>query len=578
MSVRILGLVLVFAAAKLAAQTPASTTTPSPTPSRTTAGTSTPGTGADTSATGTAPIRTTTAGPQVDPAGVVGTRLLGGGGRLPPRVYERFLELAGGKDRARIVLIPTASETVDDPAGLQKALARWQQDHPGFHFELLHTRDRQRADDEAFCAPLRQATAVWLGGGAQKNLADAYLGTRVERELQALLARGGVVGGTSAGTAIQTRTMIQEGKENPIVATGFDFVPFAVSDQHFLKRSRLGRLVRVLGEHPGHFGIGVDEGTAVLLQGRTLEVLGDSKAVLVLPAVAGRPQQVLELAEGDRQDLVAWQRAARARAAAPWPPTPMAAPTLPNGTLLLAGGGPLPNGLVDRFVELAGGANAKIVVIGGATEPGSDDREPFADLLRQRGLPTVATLALRHPRDVDEAALATLRDATGLWFGGGRQWRFVDTYEGTPAVAAFHAVLARGGVIAGSSAGATIQGEFLVRGDPLGNTVMHCEGYERGFGFLPGCAIDQHFVARDRERDLVQLVGELPQLIGLGIDEGAALEVHGSLATVLGERTVAVFDARRPQQDRPTRHWLSPGDSWDLVAGERAAKPPASGR
>ncbi|MBL8736480.1 MAG: cyanophycinase [Planctomycetes bacterium] len=558
MSVRILGVVLVFATTQLAAQTPATApATPGATPTSHNAATS---------------------GPQVDPAGVVGTRLLGGGGRLPARVYERFLELAGGKERARIVLIPTASETVDDPAGLQKALARWQQDHPGFQFELLHTRDRQQADDEAFCAPLRTATAVWLGGGAQKNLADAYLGTRVERELQALLARGGVVGGTSAGTAIQTRTMIQEGRENPIVATGFDFVPFAVSDQHFLKRSRLPRLVRVLGDHPGHFGIGVDEGTAVLLQGRTLEVLGDSKAVLVLPAAAGRPQRVLELAEGEREDLVAWQRAARERAGAPWPATPMAEPKLQNGTLLLAGGGPLPNGLVDRFVELAGGANAKIVVVGGATEPGSDDHEPFATLLQQRGLAAVATLALRHPRDVDEAALAALRSATGVWFGGGRQWRFVDTYEGTPAVAAFHAVLARGGVIAGSSAGATIQGEFLVRGSPLGNTVMRCEGYERGFGFLPGCAIDQHFVARDRERDMVALIGQLPQLIGLGIDEGAAIEVRGSLATVLGERTVAVFDARRPQPDRPTMHWLSPGESWDLVAGARVAQAPPSGR
>lgn len=558
MSVRILGLVLVLATAGLAAQTPASAaTTPSGNPES-------PG--------------TATALPQVDPAGVVGTRLLGGGGRLPARVYERFLELAGGVDRARIVLIPTASETVDDAAGLQKALDRWQQEHPGFHFEVLHTRDRRQADDEAFCAPLRTATAVWLGGGAQKNLADAYLGTRVERELQALLARGGVVGGTSAGTAIQTRTMIQEGRDNPIVATGFDLVPFAVSDQHFLKRSRLGRLVRVLGDHPGHFGIGVDEGTAVLLQGRTLEVLGDSKAVLVLPAAAGRPQRVLELAEGEREDLVAWQRAARERAGAPWPATPMAEPRVPAGTLLLAGGGPLPNGLVDRFVELAGGAAAKIVVVGGAAEPGSDDHEPLATLLRQRGLATVTTLALRQPRDVDDTALATLRAATGVWFGGGRQWRFVDTYEGTPAVAAFHAVLARGGVIAGASAGATIQGEFLVRGDPRGNTAMRCEGYERGFGFLPGCAIDQHFVARDRERDMVALIGQLPQLIGLGIDEGTALEVRGSLATVFGERTVAVFDARRPRPDRPTMHWLSPGERWDLVAGERVEKAPATGR
>jgi cyanophycinase len=502
----------------------------------------------------------------IDPAGLPGTRMLGGGGKLPPRVYEHFLQLAGGPEKARVVLIPTASASVDDEAGRQKVLQRWQQEHPGFQFEVLHTRDRATADDEAFTAPLRAATGVWLGGGVQKKLAEAYLGTRVERELQALLARGGVVGGTSAGTAIQTRTMIQEGKEDPVVASGFDFVPFAISDQHFLKRQRLPRLVQVLGEHPGHFGIGVDEGTAVVVQGRSLQVLGDSKALLVLPAAAGREQQVVELAEGQGVDLVSWQRSARARTGSPWPPTPMAAPQVANGTLLLAGGGPLPQELVARFVERAGGKAAKVVVVGGAMPPSERDDEPFVRLLQKQGVADVRTLVLRHPRDVTAAELAKLADATGVWFGGGRQWRFVDAYDGTAAIAAFHAVLARGGVIGGSSAGATIQAEFLVRGNPLGNTDMWCEGYERGFGFLPGCAVDQHFVVRNREVDLRALVGKLPQLLGLGIDEGTALEVRGSLATVLGTGKVAVFDARRDRSSLAAQ-WLAAGDTFDLAAG-----------
>ncbi len=506
--------------------------------------------------------------PTIDPSGVPGTCLLGGGGKLPDTVYAEFLRRAGGPTAARIVLIPTASGTADEPGAADKTLQRWRGDHPGFQFEVLHTRDRAVADSEAFTAPLRAATAVWLGGGAQKRLADAYLGTRVERELHALLARGGIVGGTSAGTAIQTRTMIESGKEDPIVSTGFDLVPFAISDQHFLKRERLPRLVQVLGEQPGHFGIGVDEGTAVLVQGRSLAVLGDSKVLLVLPAAAGRGQRVVELANGDSTDLVTWQRCAIERTLAPWPPAPMAEPRVAHGSLVIVGGGRIPDTVVQRFVALAGGKQAKVVLVPGAMPRAGRGADPFRQLLQNAGVADIRELDCEHPREVTAEQLAKLADATAIWFGGGRQWRLVDAFAGTPAIAAFHAVLARGGVIGGSSAGATIQGEFLVRGNPLGNTEMACEGYERGFPFLPGCAIDQHFVARNREADLRALITLRPQLVGLGIDEGTAAIVQGSTLEVLGDSKVAVFDARRDAKATGT-NWLQPGERWDLVAGKR---------
>ncbi|MCC7397075.1 MAG: cyanophycinase [Planctomycetes bacterium] len=506
----------------------------------------------------------------IDPGGLPGTRLLGGGGKLPDTVYARFLELAGGSEKARIVLIPTASGSVDDADELEGVRRRWQHDHPGFRFELLHTRDRTMADDDAFTAPLRKATGVWLGGGVQKNLADAYLGTLVERELMALLARGGVIGGTSAGTAIQTRTMIESGKEQPIVATGFDFVPGAISDQHFLKRNRLPRLLRVLGDHPGHFGIGVDEGTAVEIRGRELRVLGDSLALLVLAAGNGHDQRVVELAAGDQVDLVSWQRAAAARAAVAAPPRPTAAPNVPHGALLLVGGGPIDGQLIDRFVELAGGETAKVVLVPSAAAPGRHDDEPIERWLRQRGVRDVRTLDCASPREVTAARLALLDDATAVWFGGGRQWRFVDAFAGTPAIAAFHAVLQRGGVIGGNSAGATIQGEFLVGGDALSNTELWCEGYDRGFGFLPGVAIDHHFMAQDRTNDLVALMARLPGWVGLGIDEGAAVIVQGTLLEVLGSGKVAVLDHRTSGSNgaakAPPPRWLTAGGRFDLGA------------
>jgi cyanophycinase len=111
----------------------------------------------------------------------------------------------------------------------------------------------------------------------------------------------------------------------------------------------------------------------------------------------------------------------------------------------------------------------------------------------------------------------------------------VDAYEGTIAEQLFHDVLARGGVIAGSSAGAAIQGQYMVRGNPLGNVDIMAEGYERGLGFLPGAAIDIHVAERGRLQEMVDLVETFPQILGLSLDEGVAAEIRGSTMTVLGK-------------------------------------------
>jgi len=164
--------------------------------------------------------------------------------------------------------------------------------------------------------------------------------------------------------------------------------------------------------------------------------------------------------------------------------------------------------------------------------------------------------------------VAKLRECGGVWFGGGRQWRFVDAYEGTACYDEFHAVLARGGAIGGSSAGATIQGEYLVRGSPIVNTIMMCEGYERGFGFLPGAAIDQHFTQRGRLPDMQNVMKTHPQLFGLGIDEGTAIVVRGSEFEVLGQANVSVFPPTPKEAQSPEIHnpqTLKVGEKYDLA-------------
>src|SRR5262249_9471694 len=135
-----------------------------------------------------------------------------------------------------------------------------------------------------------------------------------------------------------------------------------------------------------------------------------------------------------------------------------------------------------------------------------------------------------------------------------------------------HDVLRRGGVIGGSSAGASIQGMYMCRGNPLGNLDIMAEGYERGFGFLPGSAIDQHFFRRNRVQDMRELVATFPHLVGLGIDEGTAVFVHGPMMEVVGASKVAVFDPRRRKEAGEKGYEeLTAGMRYDLAAGRPVA-------
>src|SRR5437763_5855947 len=129
----------------------------------------------------------------------------------------------------------------------------------------------------------------------------------------------------------------------------------------------------------------------------------------------------------------------------------------------------------------------------------------------------------------------------------------------------FRAVLSRGGVIGGSSAGATIQGDYLCRGAPGGPNNIICEGYERSLGFLPGVAIDQHFTQRNRLKDLTALVNHYPQFLGVGLDEATAIVVQGHVADVMGRGRVHFYDRRKPVvEGQPDYEALSDGGKYDL--------------
>lgn len=185
---------------------------------------------------------------------------------------------------------------------------------------------------------------------------------------------------------------------------------------------------------------------------------------------------------------------------------------------------------------------------------------PFYDA----GAHDVTVLHTRSSVEADSDDFAELlRSATGVWLTGGRPWRLVDAYQGTRVEDELHLLLARGGVIGGTSAGASIMASYLVRGAPDDNTIVMTPEYDSGFDFLRGTAIDQHVVARDREQDLFEVLEANPELLGIGLDEGAALVVRGDRAEVIGENTVAIYD---PHADRRAFAVLWPGITYDLGA------------
>lgn len=247
-----------------------------------------------------------------------------------------------------------------------------------------------------------------------------------------------------------------------------------------------------------------------------------------------------------------------------------------GGSLVIVGGGSMEGtGILEKFIELAGGPEKKFVIVptaGGNKRPDGTiqqykEEEVVASWLK-RGVKNVRMLHTHDPKLADTEEFATaLRDANAVWFNGGRQWNIVDSYANTLTYREFHKVLERGGVIGGSSAGATIQGEYLVRGDTSGpNVMMTAEpAHQEAFKFLRKTAIDQHINARNRWDDLIPVIQKFPNLLGIGLSEGTAIVVKGDTFEVLGKWKVAVHDNTQVYQPWEKPYYvLSAGDVYNM--------------
>ena len=151
----------------------------------------------------------------------------------------------------------------------------------------------------------------------------------------------------------------------------------------------------------------------------------------------------------------------------------------------------------------------------------------------------------------------------------------MDAYAGTKSERAFQAVLDRGGVISGSSAGASIIGSFLARGDTADNQIMIGD-HTVGFGYLKNAAIDQHVLVRNRHFDMFDILREYPELLGIAIDEDTALVVQKNEAEIIGDTYALFYDGgfwsregselKHLPPPNARFYFLRPGDRYDLDA------------
>jgi cyanophycinase len=220
-----------------------------------------------------------------------GVLVLDGGPEASSSIAGRFVELAGGL-KSRIVVIPTAggNEFGRDPATLEA----YEKLFGAGRCTILHTMDHAVADRADFTAPLRDATGVWMSGGTTSTLPDVYGHPATERELRAVLDRGGVIGGSSAGALILGARLPTDQPDK-----GFAFLRNTLIMAHLNRGRAREMLVEAITASSNIVGLGVSENTAVIVRGDSLEVVGNGDVIVVdgVPH-AGQPYTVLR--SGDR--------------------------------------------------------------------------------------------------------------------------------------------------------------------------------------------------------------------------------------------------------------------------------------
>lgn len=448
-------------------------------------------------------------------------KLMIAGGSMGEGLLRLFLDEIGGAEQP-LVLITTAAGKVYDES--HPAVAKFRE-LGATNITVLHTKDRRVANSEGFVAPLRAAKGVFIAGGLQYRLAASYLNTLTHREVFAVLRRGGVVAGSSAGASIQGSFHYGGGSKYP---TGFGLVRESAIGQHYIRRNRMASLPRILSKHPELLGIGIDEDTALMVWGDDAFVVGSSKVLMVNARsdLSLEREYGISLLPGDRYCLRKRQILSRAKFHREplqfgrddrWNPLNLHEGLRMNDGILLAAYA-ASDAVLEQFFVMAGGVDGKIVVLTTGNEEERKSAVRIATRLERMGALDVtlrATIDEQTEANL-EAFVTPLRHATGVWIGEAAPWKLADSYLRTQTHKELKNVLARGGVVGAAGTAVNLLGSH-----------MFGAGYRWNEGYA--LAADLFFVPMPLRKSHQKLMAEMCQtnekLAGFGLPEGCLLKV-----------------------------------------------------
>ena len=486
------------------------------------------------------------------PSGLEGSVIVDTGARVAEFVAYRFVKDAGAEPITLLILGEGSTDGLVDLLVSKGART----------VEVLKIADPAEASSPHIAAALKKTKGLWLVSSGDMAKAKDML-SPIASALRELRLRGGVIAASKTAAPLMAANYLDADGQT---REGLGVLPGILLGRETPATGNVRTLDAALAQSPNMLGVSLAENAVLYLKGRDIRSLGSSNMSLLLARSAQRePRKVMVTSERP-VDYNEIRRAVLGRVQArPYPPKQVPVPEVPKGSLVIVGGGGMPADISKRFVELGGGANGTFIVLP-ISNPDPLPANSGEGMLKRHGAKDIVVIKAREQKDLETPEnLAALKRATAVWFGGGRQWRFVDAYEGTKIPELFRDVLRRGGVIGGSSAGATIQGDYLCRGAPGGPENIICEGYEQALGFLPGVAIDQHFTQRNRFKDMVLLMKTYPQFLGIGLDEATAIVVQGQVAEVMGTNQVHIYDRRKPvKAGKPDHDSFKAGARYDL--------------
>lgn len=243
-----------------------------------------------------------------------------------------------------------------------------------------------------------------------------------------------------------------------------------------------------------------------------------------------------------------------------------------SGTQIITSGGQASE---DLFIKLIADKGAKVVYIPTAAsslrsqnkviwnpDEEANKNEYKEEMLKRFKLDQITILHTRDRRVADsEDFVKPLREAKAVWISGGNPGRFTSVYVGTKVERELKALLKRGGIIAGESAGAIVQGGYTIRGNP-DKPVLMVKGSEKGLDILKDVAINPHLTAAKRENELVTIIDKYPKLLGVGIDDDTGLIIKDGIGEVFGAGRIAIYDDKK--HGGVWYYWLKPGDKFDF--------------